>query len=272
MPTERYGRAKELIDVSKAWFADRGFEILSPLGFLAEVPPRSEQIYPNTTRQTQSDFRVQKGDMLTPKHVIALTGSAQGTKTKLETWLKLQGEFGFFVIDDCGAILYVEGCDRCTGASDIKLQGFIAPKICGHYGGLLTPLLPKADFLGGTTVLEQLYYVLETGALAESSFDLTRGRHLTYWDEEKEINYYLFSPKHLARYLSLSSGQVRDTLKLANSQPQNLRRFGKIVRVWNLPERPPSQRTEWNKAAEGKEYPIDLGEDDDEFWNTQSEE
>lgn len=267
MPKQRYGRGAVLTDAAKDWFADRQFEVMDPVELIGGVHTR--YTHSGSSGRMEAEFRVHKEGMQAPKSIIILNGSTQWRHQKLANWLRVQGETGFFAIDECGAILYVERCEHCGGAKQMELQGFIAPSVCQHAGGLVPPAHPKPEFLSEMSPLDQVYYILETGAEAANKHDLVRGRHVLDWKEDGTAH-YLFSAKHLARHLNLPALLIRKELLKVGSESLNIRRFGKLQRLWNLPQRPPDKRFSWDNVAE--EYPIDLGEDDDEFWKTGIEE
>ncbi len=270
MPKQRYGRVAILTDASKEWFADRSFEVMKPVDLIGGV--HTHYTHTGSSGRMEAEFRVYKAGMQAPKSVIILNGSTQWKSIKLSNWLRVQGEMGFFAVDECGAILYVERCEHCGDAKQMDLQGFVAPKVCQHSGGLIPPTPSKPEFLSGMPILDQIYYVLETGAEADNSYDFVRGRHILDWNEDG-VPYYLFSAKHVARHLNLSSLSIREELLKEGSESLNIRRFGKLQRLWNLPQRSPDKRFSWDQVQD--EPSLDLPEtevDDAAFWNTQNEE
>lgn len=247
MPKQRYGRAAQLTDRAKDWFADRGFEISGAVSSPYQGIGKAE-----------GEFQVYKEGMMTPKTIIILNGSTQARNRKLGNWLRYQGDTGFFAIDECGSILYIEGCNECGGAKKIEFQGFIAPKLCNHYSEPTAREPVPPSFLQEQPVMEQVYYILEHGVEARNSFDFTRGRYLLDFTGNV-ATHYLFSAKHLARYLNIPPSLIRDTILDWGAEAHNVRRFSRLQRLWRLPIRPPSERSALVEAAE-------QGEDLEDFW------
>lgn len=195
-------------------------------------------------------FRVSRHDLTPPRPVIMATGSPNRKFERIHSWLTLvERSYGFFVLDEMGALYYVEGCTRCPGISKVGLETYLDGLECQHGSKVLKPedTLPVYR-LQSDDLLKGLSSFLEAAGPARDFMDIMNGHYLLYEEEGKL--YKLFSPKYCARRMAISSNELRNKVSIAGGKPLTIKRFGELMRLWTLPPQAESEAGEAKESVD----------------------